>query len=69
MAWTQDDIDRLKSLMATGTRRTKFVAGDTSREQELHSLLDMERLLASMTAEVQGAMAPQRSSVTQFSRD
>lgn len=69
MAWTQTDIDHLKRLMATGVRQTRFVSGDTSREQQLMSLADMQRLLADMEREVAGASAPQRFAVTEFSRD
>lgn len=69
MAWTQADIDRLQRLIATGTRRTEFVSGDTSRKQELHSLQDMLDLLAKMKTDLAGPLAPARTAVTQFDRD
>jgi hypothetical protein len=67
MAWTQADIDRLKSAIATGAKISEFRSGDTSRKVELRSLDEMERLLASMTAEVAGP-APQ-TIYAQHSRD
>jgi hypothetical protein len=67
MAWTQADIDRLKSAIATGAKISEFRSGDTSRKVELRSLDEMERLLASMQAEVAGP-APQ-TIYAQHSRD
>lgn len=52
MAYTQSDIDALKKAMATGVKRVVFVSGETRREQEFHSLADMQTLLDRMEAEV-----------------
>jgi hypothetical protein len=67
MAWTQADIDRLKSAIATGAKISEFRSGDTSRKVELRSLDEMERLLASMTAEVAGPAT--QTIYAQHSRD
>ncbi len=68
MAWTQADIDRLQAVMASGAKETQFSSGDSSRKMVLHSVADMERLLASMRAEVASA-ARIRTAVVSYSRD
>ncbi len=52
MAYTQDDIDALKSAIASGALRAKFGSGPDSREIEYRSLADMRSVLAEMVAEV-----------------
>lgn len=66
MAFTQDDIDRLKRAMAGGTMRVRYADG---REVTYRSLSDMRELLKMMTGEVaatSGASARARSSVAGF---
>ena len=48
MAWTRDDIDRLKRMMATGALRGRF----ENRDVIFRSLDEMNQLLAQMEAEV-----------------
>jgi hypothetical protein len=71
MAWTQADIDRLKSAIATGAKISEFRSGDTSRKVELRSLDEMQRLLASMEQDVAAAagIAARAPSYAQHSRD
>ena len=63
MAWTQTDIDNIKSAMASGTKRLKH--GDT--EKEFASLAEMKALLAQMEAEVNPTTASPRRTVASFS--
>lgn len=69
MAWTQTEIDRLRQAISTGARRVEFGSGETRRVQEFHSLDQMRGLLAEMEASVAGPLAPQRTALTEFSRD
>lgn len=69
MAWTQSDIDTLKQAIATGTKRVEYGSGETRRVQEFRSLAEMKETLSDMVTEVAGVNAPQRSAVTQFTRD
>lgn len=69
MAWTQSDIDALKRAIATGVKKASFGSGETRREQEFRSLAEMKEALADMIAEVAGANALPRTSITQFIRD
>lgn len=69
MGWTQTDIDRLRKAISTGARRVEFGDGQTRSVQEFHSLDAMLGLLAQMEAGVAGALAPQRTALTEFTRD
>lgn len=69
MAWTQSDIDTLKLAIATGTKRVEFGSGETRRVQEFRSLAEMKEILADMTGEVLGPLAPQSTAYVQHSRD
>jgi len=50
MAWTQSDIDALKSAMARGVRRARI----NGEEVEYASLAEMKTVLTMMEAEVGG---------------
>lgn len=52
--WTESDVIALKAAIATGTKRVKFVSGETSRETEFQSLAEMLKLLGIMESEVAG---------------
>lgn len=69
MAYTQDDIDALKSALASGAKRVKFGSGPDSREVEYFSRADMIAQLDDMTKEVSPASAPPRVSYVRHSRD
>jgi hypothetical protein len=45
--WTQQDIDTLKSAVASGVLRVRY-KGPPEREVEYHSLAEMRSLLAEM---------------------
>jgi len=51
MAWTQADVDAIKSLMARGLRRGRMPNGE---EIEFHAIADMRAMLSMMEAEVAG---------------
>jgi len=63
MPWSQTDIDALKSAMARGTKRVRYVSG----EIEYQSVDDMRKLLADMEREVNPASTQTRS-VARFDR-
>ena len=64
MAWTQTDIDKLKSAMASGVLTVRH--GETSTT--FQSLADMQKQLERMEAEVNGATnVPRRRSVASYS--
>ena len=71
MAWTQTDIDRLKSAIASGTKTVSY-ADKTVTYQDLDSML---QALALIEAEVNGASASAtatasgRATFASFSRD
>lgn len=69
MGWTQTDIDRLRKAISSGARRVEFGDGQTRSVKEFHSLDQMRSLLAEMEASVAGLLAPQRTALTEFSRD
>lgn len=52
MAWTQDDVDALKSAIATGARDVQY--SDNSRVT-YRSLDEMRSILGDMESEVAGA--------------
>lgn len=54
MAWTQTDVDRLKSAIATGALRVKYGSGFDEREVIYRSLDEMKATLAMMEQEVAG---------------
>jgi hypothetical protein len=65
MAYTQADIDRLKQAIATGAKRVRLGSGDSAQETEFRSLDEMERLLATLEAEVNPSAAPPLRTVGQ----
>jgi hypothetical protein len=66
MAWTQDDIDRLKKMMATGALRGRF----DNRDVTFRSLEEMNQLLSQMEAEVAaGCPMPKRTRAFRFVTD
>lgn len=70
MAYSQQDIDKLKAAIATGAKRVRFGAGDNAHETEFRSLAEMKETLATMEAEVAATGGPSsRVSFVQFSRD
>lgn len=69
MAYTQDDIDTLKSAIATGAQKVTFGSGPDSRTVEYRSLDQMRSLLAEMVAEVSGVGVAPRVSFISHSRD
>ena len=69
MAYTQADIDALKSAIGAGALRVKFGSGPDSREVEYRSLSDMNEILRTMLAEVSPASARPRASYVQHRRD
>jgi len=54
MAWTQSDIDTLKSAIAKGVMRVK----QGTEEVQYRSLLEMRQTLAMMEAEVAAPRSP-----------
>jgi hypothetical protein len=56
MAWTQADIDALKSLMASGASSISY-GGPPQRTLIARPLAEMQALLAQMQREVDGANA------------
>lgn len=54
MAYTQADVDALKSALAKGVRKTKF----GNEEVEFASARDMRKQLAIMEAELAGNSVP-----------
>ena len=62
MAWTQSDIDALKTAMAQGVKRVRYASG----EVEYQSLSEMRQLLAMMRAEVSPAEVAPRRTVARF---
>ena len=66
MAWTQDDVDRLKKMMATGALRGRF----DNRDVTFRSIEEMNQLLAQMEAEVAaGQPATKRTRAYRFVTD
>lgn len=63
MAWTQADIDKLKSAIGLGVRRVRYASGET----EYQSIDDMRKLLADMEREVNPGARPTRT-VARFER-
>jgi hypothetical protein len=51
VAWTQSDVDAMKAAIASGVRSVSF----SDRTVTYHSLDEMLKALALMTAEVQGS--------------
>ena len=51
MAWTQDDIDNLRTLIATGAQEVEYA----DKKLKLRSLAEMRNLIAEMEAEVNGS--------------
>lgn len=56
MAWTQADIDALKTAMAKGVQSVRYVSGEVT----YRSLDDMRKLLNDMEAEVNPTANPSR---------
>ncbi|MEM9970400.1 MAG: hypothetical protein AAF762_04815 [Pseudomonadota bacterium] len=61
MAWTPDDVNKLKRAMASGARKVRF----KDHETEFRSLNEMRRQLDDMEREVAGR-APVRRTVAVF---
>ena len=58
MAWTQEDIDRLKAALATGALKVRYGSGFDEREVTYRSLAEMREALAMMEAEIAGTSRP-----------
>lgn len=56
MAWTQDDLDAIKSAIATGARRVRF----QTHEVEYQSLSDLLRAREQIEAELNPAASTSR---------
>lgn len=54
MAYSQSDIDALKSAIASGAKQVRFGAGPDSREVTYRSLDEMRDVLAEMEKSVNG---------------
>ncbi len=65
MAWTQSDIDALKSAIATGAREVRYADG---RLVVYRTLDEMMRVLASLSAEVSPNTQPPRFSLAEYHR-
>ena len=61
MAWTQTDIDALKSAMARGIKRVQYTSGSV----EYQSVADMKALLKDMERDV-ATSGPIRRTVASF---
>ncbi len=69
MAYTQDDIDALKAVLAAGGRRVKFGSGPDSREVEYFSRAEMLAQLDDMIKEVSPSSVAPRVSFIRHSRE
>jgi hypothetical protein len=56
MAWTQEDVDALKSLIKTGAQSVSY-GGPPERTMTARPLTEMLQLLAVMEREVKGSSA------------
>lgn len=66
MAWTQEDIDALKTAIKGGVKTVKY----HDREVTYHSVAEMRSLLEAMQADVNKAAGGRtRISLTEFHRD
>lgn len=67
MAWTQADVDALKTAMKSGTKRVSY----QDRTVEYHSLAEMIDLLSAMEREVagSGSAGGSRSTYASFGSD
>lgn len=54
MAYTLDDLDRIKAAIATGAKEVTFGSGETQRKMTYQSTTDMLRAKADIEAEVFG---------------
>lgn len=66
MAFTADDIDRLKQALASGTNRVRYADG---REVQYRSLKEMRELLQMMQDDIASSSSngrPSRSFVAAF---
>lgn len=61
MAWSQTDIDALKSAMGKGIKRVQYTSGSV----EYQTVAEMRKLLADMEREVSGVV-PVRRTVARF---
>lgn len=59
LAWTQADIDALKTAIATGIKTVRY-SGPPAREITYQDMAAMERALAKMTEEVTAAAGTRR---------
>jgi len=66
MAYTQDDVDRLKKAIGSGARKVRFGSGDSAEETTFHSFDEMVKLLAMIEAEVTPAKAAPMRTVGHF---
>lgn len=64
MAYTQADIDKLKTAIATGAKRVKFQGHET----EFRTLDEMKQTLADMEREVSPSSVLPRRTVATFAR-
>ena len=68
MAYTQDDLAKLKKAIATGAKKVRFGSGDSAHETEFRTLAEMKQIVADIEAEIgTGTMA--RASYIEFWRD
>ena len=65
MAWSQTEIDSLKSAIASGVRTVAYA----DKTVTYHSMADMLTALAAMEAEVSGGSGGSRSTFVSLRRD
>lgn len=68
IVWTPEDIEALKAALSSGVKRVRF-RGPPEREVEYQSLGEMQQLLASMDASVNGATSYRRVEFSNGFRD
>jgi hypothetical protein len=68
MAYTQDDLAKLKKAIATGAKKVRFGSGDSAHETEFRTLAEMKQIVADIEAEI-GTGVTSRASYVEFWRD
>ena len=68
MAYTQDDLAKLKKAIATGAKKVRFGSGDSAHETEFRTLAEMKEVLKDIETEL-GVSSGSRASYVEFWRD
>lgn len=68
MAWTQDDLDKVDTAIATGVRKVTFADGRSTEYQNADQMLEVRREIRAELAAAASQVTPRTRTIVARSR-